>query len=81
MRGIIGTEGYIAWLYGIIYLKIRNACKNIFVKMFVHSIGLILGIIGIFYLIATIPSFLSVLGVIIALFGIIIFVTPLGIEK
>ena len=81
MHGIIGTEGYVAWLFGPIYLKIRNACKNILVKMLVHSIGLILGIIGIFYLIATIPSFLSVLGVIITLFGVIIFVTPLGIEK
>ena len=81
MNGIIGTEGYIAWLFGPIYLKIRNAYKNIYLKMFIHSIGLVFGIIGIYYLIATLPSFLSMIGIFIALFGFIIFLTPLGIEN
>ena len=30
--GVIGTGGFIAWFYAIIYNKIASACKNIYVK-------------------------------------------------
>jgi len=79
--GLIGSDGFVAWTYAYIYLKIRNACKNnIYVKLFVHSIGLAAMILGLFLLVSTIPSVTSILGVIIALFGLVAFFTPLGLD-
>ena len=46
MNGAIGTEGFVAWFYAIVYNYIRRACKNFLIKLFVHSIGLTLIIIG-----------------------------------
>jgi hypothetical protein len=75
---IIGSAGFIAWFEGIIYNIVSKACKNIFVKIFVHSLGLIFIILGIYLLITTMPSFTSVLGLFLGLIGLVIFVTPFG---
>ena len=56
---IIGSRGFVALFEGFIYNKVRKACKNIVIKIFVHSIGLMLMIVGTYYLIT---SFISPVG-------------------
>jgi len=75
-----GYIGYIARLYAVIYNKIREVCKNIFLKIFVHSLGLILMIIGLYFLITTMPSIISVTGMILIFIGLFIFLIPLGVK-
>jgi len=79
-RQIIGTDSFVAWFNSLIYMRVVRACKNIFVRIFAHSIGLIITIIGLFYLISTIPSITSILGMFLVFIGIVIFVTPFGIN-
>lgn len=76
----IGTTGYVAWFYAIIYNRIRKSCENIVVKVFVHSIGVLLIVVGLYFLITTIPSFISIGGMFLSFVGLVVFVTPLGIE-
>ena len=61
-------------------LNLEVFVKRIYVKLFVHSIGLIAMIVGLFLLITTLPSLLSIFGVSIALCGLVTFFTPLGLE-
>ncbi len=75
---IVGKEGFVAWFEATIYNKIREACKNIFMKIFVHILGLLLMIIGIYFLIATMPSFTSIAGSFLILIGLVVFLIPLG---
>ena len=75
---IIGSRGHIAWFEGIIYNRVRKACKNLAIKILVHSIGLILMVIGLFYLITTFPSIMSVGGLLLMFIGFVVFMTPLG---
>jgi len=77
---VIGTQGFVAWLEAIIYVKVRNKCKNIFVKMFIHLLGLFSIIIGIYFLIISMPSFTSFVGLFLALIGFVIFLIPLGVK-
>lgn len=74
----IGTKGFVAWFYAVIYMRIVCACKNIFVRITIHSIGLIAIIIGLFALISTMPSSTSIIGLFMILIGIVVFVTPFG---
>ncbi|MCK5260762.1 MAG: hypothetical protein KAJ44_01105 [Thermoplasmatales archaeon] len=78
---VIGKAGFIAWFYAIIYVRVREVCKNIYLKILVHSIGLITMIIGMFYLITTMPSFKSIIGMFLIFIGFVIFLTPLGIDS
>ena len=78
---IYGKTGFIAWFYAVIYVRIRDACKNIYVKLLVHSIGLITMVVGLFYLITTMPSFTSILGMFLVFIGFIFFLIPLGIDS
>jgi hypothetical protein len=75
---IIGTKGFVAWFYAVIYNKVRKACKNIFVKISVHLLGIVLMILGAYFLILTMPSFTSIVGLFLILFGLIVFLIPLG---
>jgi len=75
---IIGTRGYIALFEGIIYKKVRKACKNIIIKIFVHSIGLILMIIGMYYLMTSFTSPIGAGGLLLIFIGFIVFITPFG---
>ena len=77
---IIGTGGFVAWFYALIYMRVVRACKNIFVRIFAHSIGLIITIIGLFYLISTMASVTSIIGMFLVFIGIVIFVTPFGVN-
>ena len=77
---VIGTAGFIAWFEGIIYNIVRKACKNIFVKIFVHLLGLSLAIIGIYLLVTTMPSVTSIFGMFLSLIGIVMFITPIGVK-
>jgi len=78
---IIGTRGFIAWFYAIIYMRVVRACKkNIFVRIFVHSTGLIITIFGLYTFITSILSKLSIYGLFLIFAGIIIFVTPFGVN-
>ena len=78
---IYGSRGQRAWFFAFIYMWIRDVCrKSIHVKLFIHAIGLISMIIGLFLLVTTLPSLLSIFGVIIALCGLVTFFTPLGLE-
>ena len=54
--------------------------KNIFIKIFIYLLGLILMIIGIYFLIATIPSFTSIGGLFLSLVGFVIFTIPIGVK-
>jgi hypothetical protein len=78
---VIGTRGFIAWLEAGVYAKIRGTCKNIFVRIFVHAVGLLLIIGGLYFLISTIPSMISVAGLVLSMIGVFIFCIPLGMEK
>ena len=77
---VIGTAGLVAWFEAIIYNKVRNACRNIFIKIFVHLLGLIFIIFGMYYLIATMPSFTSIAGLFLLLGGFVIFLIPIGVK-
>ena len=76
----IGSGGFIAWFYSLIYMRVVRACKNIFVRILAHSIGLIITIFGLFYLFSTIPSITSTFGMFLVFIGIVIFVTPFGVN-
>jgi len=75
---IIGTKGFVAWFEAVIYNRIRKACKNILVKISVHLLGLIFMMIGIYFLIITMPSFTSIAGLFLILIGLVVFLVPLG---
>lgn len=77
---VVGTEGFIAWFEALIYNKIRHACKNIYVKIFVHALGILLVVGGLYFLITTIPSFTSIIGLFLIFIGLVVFVIPLGVE-
>jgi hypothetical protein len=77
---VYGASGFIAWFEIVIYNKIRKACKNIFIKIFVHLLGLVLMIIGLYFLIATMPSFTSIGGLFLSLVGFVIFLIPIGVK-
>ena len=76
---IIGTDGFVAWFYSLIYMRVVRACKNNFVRILVHSIGLIITIFGLFYLFSTMLSITSIYGMFLVFIGIVVFVTPFGI--
>lgn len=78
---VYGKTGFIAWFYAVIYKRLRDACKNIYVKLFVHSIGLIAMVVGLFYLITAMPSMTSIVGMFLFLIGLIIFSIPLGTDS
>lgn len=78
---VYGKAGFIAWFYAIIYNRIRGACKNIYAKILVHSIGVITIVVGMFYLITAMPSITSILGLFLILIGLVIFFIPLGIDS
>jgi Ca2+/Na+ antiporter len=71
--------GFVIWFEIYVYNKIRNACKNIIIKIFVHLIGLIFMMVGIYYLIAAIPSFTSIFGMFLSFAGLVIFLIPIGV--
>jgi hypothetical protein len=78
---VFGKEGFIAWFYAVIYVAVRNACKNIYLKVLLHSIGVIAIIIGMFYFITTLPSMTSIPGMLLMFIGFIIFLNPLGVNS
>ena len=78
---VYGKAGFIAWFYAIIYNRLRDACKNIYVKLLVHSIGIITIVVGMFYLITAMPSITSIFGMFLVFIGFIFFLIPLGIDS
>ena len=78
---VYGKAGFVAWFYAIIYVRVRESCKNIYVKILVHSIGVIAIVVGLFYLITTMPSMTSILGMILVFIGLVIFFIPLGVNS
>ena len=80
-NGVIGTGGFIAWFYGAVILKIIHACENIIVKIFIHLIGLILAITGLFVFITSMPSIKSIIGMFLVFIGLILFVIPFAADK
>jgi len=77
---IIGTDGFVAWFYSIIYMRIVRACRYNIIRILIHSIGLLLTILGLYAFITIIPSITSALGIFIILGGVVIFVIPFGIN-
>ncbi|UCF11669.1 MAG: hypothetical protein JSW06_06365 [Thermoplasmatales archaeon] len=75
------TSGAIALFYTFVYQKILNACENVYVRVSVHLIGLIVMIFGLRYFIVTKPSVLGAIGLFIIVWGITIFIIPFGTEK
>lgn len=75
---IIGTRGFVALFEAVVYNKVRKACKNIVIKILVHSIGLILMITGMFYLITSFIFPIGNFGLILMFVGFIVFITPFG---
>ena len=76
-----GKAGFIAWFNAVIYNRLREACKNIFVKLLVHSIGIITIVVGMFYLISAMPSFTSIFGMFLVFIGFFIFLIPFGTDS
>lgn len=77
---ISGKEGFVAWFEAIIYNKIRQACKNITIRISVHLLGLISIIIGLYLLIIYLPSLISIGGLFLSLIGTVIFLIPIGVK-
>ena len=77
---VFGARGFIAWFEAVIYNNIREACNNFFIKIFVHAIGVLLMIGGIYFLITTMPSLISIGGLFLGIIGLIIFFIPLGVK-
>ena len=78
---IIGTRDFIAWFYAIIYMRVVRVCKKyFFVKITIHTIGLIIIIIGLYAFITSILLKLSIYGLFLIFAGIIIFVIPFGVN-
>ena len=76
----IGTGGFISWFYAVIYVNIRRVCKNIVIKFFIHSVGLLLMIIGLYFLIALFLSPPSIVGLFLTFIGFVIFMIPMDVE-
>jgi|GEM_PF-1519158 len=79
--GAVGSGGFIAWFYAVIINRVQKSCKNIFVKISVHIIGLISMIFGLYFFVTTMPSVTSVIGLLLMLIGLVIFVIPFGTRK
>ena len=77
-NGAIGTKGFVIWFYILVYMKIVKACKNNFIRLSIHSIGLITTIVGLYAFITSKPSLIGIFGIILIFTGIIIFVIPFG---
>ncbi len=78
---IYGSKGQRAWFFGIIYMWIRDICrKSIYVKLMVHSIGLISMIVGIYLLVVYFLALYSIIGITLGLFGLVIFFSPFILE-
>ncbi len=77
---VIGVEEFVAWFEAIIYNKIRQTCKNILIRIFVHLLGLLSIILGLYFLITYMPSMISIAGLFLSLVGIVIFLIPMGIS-
>jgi ABC-type spermidine/putrescine transport system permease subunit II len=78
---VIGTEGFVAWFEAIIYNRIRKACKNILIRILVHLLGLSSIVIGLYFLIAYMPSGISIGGLFLSLIGFVIFFIPIGVNN
>lgn len=74
------TKEYIAWFEAIFNKKIRNACKNFFTKIFILSLGVLLMIAGLYFLLTTIPSLTSIAGGFLVMFGLVLFIIPFGVD-
>ena len=75
---VYGSRGFIAWFYAIIYVNLIKACKKIYVKSILYLIGIILMIVGLFYLITTMPSLTSIIGMYLVFIGLFVFLIPFG---
>ena len=78
---IVGSKGQITLLNGFFYKWIRQGCKNLYIKLIIHSIGLIVLLMGISLFICYIVKPLSVLGIFLSFIGLFLFLTPFGIEN
>jgi hypothetical protein len=78
---VIGTEGFVAWFEAIIYNRIRKICKNILIRILVHLLGLSSIVIGLYFLIAYMPSGISIGGLFLSLIGFVIFLIPIGVNN
>ena len=78
---VIGTRGHKTLLFGFIYNWIRQGCKNLYIKLFIHSMGLILIIIGLNLLIGYFLEPLSIIGLFLCFIGLFLFITPFGVEN
>ena len=76
-----GKAGFIAWFYAIIYNRLREACKNIYVKSLMHSIGIIIMVVGMFYLITAMLSSMSIFCMFLVLIGLFVFLIPFGTDS
>lgn len=76
---VCSRAGFVALIGIYIYNKIRKTYKNIIIKIFVHLLSVIFMMVGIYLLIATIPSFTSIGGIFISFTGLVIFLTPIGV--
>ena len=81
MADDIGTKGFVTWFEIEIYEKVRKTCKNLYIRLLVHSLGLIAMIIGLYFLLTNNPSLKSILGLFLIIFGSVIFITPFGVDK
>jgi len=79
MNSVIGIRGFVSWVHISFLEKIRLMCQESLIKYSVHALGLSLMIFGVFPIIKLLHP-LSLLGIFILLFGLVLFVTPLGVE-
>jgi len=78
---IVGSEGFVAWFYGVTWKTLKNASKNIYAKYTIHTVGLIFCIVGLYPILQFLNPILQFAGLALFLGGMVIFITPFGVEK
>ena len=78
---VIGSSGFVAWFYAVTWQLLRNASKNIYARYAIHAVGLVFIIIGLYPILRFLHPVLQFGRFALLLGGLVIFVTPFGVEK
>jgi len=78
---IIGTDGFVAWFYSVIWRLLQQFSRKKYGKYITHSLGVLFIIFGIYPIIRFLHPMLQFSGLMIILVGITFFVTPFGIKQ
>ena len=78
---IMGTSGFVAWFYAVTWRLLQNFSRRTYGKYITHSLGVIFIIIGMFPILKLMHPLPLFGGFALILGGIVIFITPFGVEQ